>query len=246
MQQLEPLPWTGLCSIGEAQIGGAAAMLCHLRGCKCWQAWERVGACWACGRRVRSSRRRQEVPGGSSAFTHRPAAPRSGGMKRRLSVAISLVGDPLVVYLDEPSTGAGWSGVLACVCWPAGSEEAAPRLASHERSGCCCPPRSPPARPGPGVAPAAVGRDPTGAAGAGSGADHAQHGGGRGAVRQVRVCGAAAPAAGQCRRSGRGGTRVFHRQQRFTSSSLVLLYIACSAQCTCNVASAAAAAHAKP
>ncbi|GMH42708.1 hypothetical protein BSKO_10627 [Bryopsis sp. KO-2023] len=29
----------------------------------------------------------------------------SGGMKRRLSVAISLIGDPLVVYLDEPSTG---------------------------------------------------------------------------------------------------------------------------------------------
>jgi hypothetical protein len=26
-------------------------------------------------------------------------------MKRRLSVAIALVGDPLVVYLDEPSTG---------------------------------------------------------------------------------------------------------------------------------------------
>jgi len=29
----------------------------------------------------------------------------SGGMKRRLSVAISLIGDPLVCYLDEPSTG---------------------------------------------------------------------------------------------------------------------------------------------
>lgn len=29
----------------------------------------------------------------------------SGGMKRRLSVAISFIGDPLVVYLDEPSTG---------------------------------------------------------------------------------------------------------------------------------------------
>jgi ABC-type multidrug transport system ATPase subunit len=28
----------------------------------------------------------------------------SGGMKRRLSVAISLIGDPRVVYLDEPST----------------------------------------------------------------------------------------------------------------------------------------------
>ncbi|CAO2038069.1 unnamed protein product [Urochloa humidicola] len=29
----------------------------------------------------------------------------SGGMKRRLSVAISLIGDPKVVYLDEPSSG---------------------------------------------------------------------------------------------------------------------------------------------
>ena len=29
----------------------------------------------------------------------------SGGMRRRLSVAISLLGDPLVVYLDEPTTG---------------------------------------------------------------------------------------------------------------------------------------------
>ena len=29
----------------------------------------------------------------------------SGGMKRRLSVAISLVGNPKIVYLDEPSTG---------------------------------------------------------------------------------------------------------------------------------------------
>ncbi|KAL2646002.1 hypothetical protein AAZV13_05G025600 [Glycine max] len=29
----------------------------------------------------------------------------SGGMKRRLSVAISLIGDPRVVYMDEPSSG---------------------------------------------------------------------------------------------------------------------------------------------
>ena len=29
----------------------------------------------------------------------------SGGMKRRLSVAISAIGDPRVIYFDEPSTG---------------------------------------------------------------------------------------------------------------------------------------------
>ncbi|GJP54911.1 hypothetical protein CLOM_g13925 [Closterium sp. NIES-68] len=35
----------------------------------------------------------------------KPVHQYSGGMKRRLSVAISLIGDPLVVYMDEPSTG---------------------------------------------------------------------------------------------------------------------------------------------
>ena len=29
----------------------------------------------------------------------------SGGMKRRLSVAISMVGNPQIVFLDEPTTG---------------------------------------------------------------------------------------------------------------------------------------------
>ncbi|CAN6243560.1 unnamed protein product [Urochloa humidicola] len=44
----------------------------------------------------------------------------SGGMKRRLSVAISLIGDPKVVYMDEPSSGldptsrrALWNAVLS-------------------------------------------------------------------------------------------------------------------------------------
>jgi ABC-type multidrug transport system ATPase subunit len=29
----------------------------------------------------------------------------SGGMKRRLSVAISSIGDPKIIFLDEPTTG---------------------------------------------------------------------------------------------------------------------------------------------
>ena len=36
----------------------------------------------------------------------KPCGQFSGGMKRRLSVAISLIGSPTVVFMDEPSTGA--------------------------------------------------------------------------------------------------------------------------------------------
>lgn len=35
----------------------------------------------------------------------RPAATYSGGMRRRLDIAMSLIGDPQVVFLDEPTTG---------------------------------------------------------------------------------------------------------------------------------------------
>ena len=39
----------------------------------------------------------------------KPVGKFSGGMKRRLSVAISFMGNPSVVYLDEPSTVRGHS-----------------------------------------------------------------------------------------------------------------------------------------
>ena len=39
-----------------------------------------------------------------TAFAKKQIHTSSRGMKRRLSVAISIIGDPLVVYLDEPST----------------------------------------------------------------------------------------------------------------------------------------------
>lgn len=35
----------------------------------------------------------------------RPAATYSGGMRRRLDIAMSLIGDPAVIFLDEPTTG---------------------------------------------------------------------------------------------------------------------------------------------
>lgn len=38
-------------------------------------------------------------------FADRPAGTYSGGNKRKLSVAIALIGNPPVVFLDEPSTG---------------------------------------------------------------------------------------------------------------------------------------------
>jgi ABC-type multidrug transport system ATPase subunit len=39
------------------------------------------------------------------AYRHRQAGNLSGGNKRKLSLAIALIGNPLTVTLDEPSTG---------------------------------------------------------------------------------------------------------------------------------------------
>ena len=39
-------------------------------------------------------------------FAHKPCGTYSGGNKRKLSLAVALIGDPAVLFLDEPSTGA--------------------------------------------------------------------------------------------------------------------------------------------
>jgi ABC-type Na+ transport system ATPase subunit NatA len=39
----------------------------------------------------------------------------SGGMRRRLSLAIALIGDPAVVFLDEPTTGYNVYRHMICV-----------------------------------------------------------------------------------------------------------------------------------
>jgi ABC-type cobalamin/Fe3+-siderophores transport system ATPase subunit len=48
----------------------------------------------------------------------KPSGSYSGGMKRRLSVAISLMGSPKVVYLDEPSTVRELGHFV--LCWGSG------------------------------------------------------------------------------------------------------------------------------
>jgi ABC-type multidrug transport system ATPase subunit len=40
-----------------------------------------------------------------TAFENRLTVGLSGGEKRRLSIAISILGNPAVVFLDEPTTG---------------------------------------------------------------------------------------------------------------------------------------------
>ena len=59
-----------------------------------------------------------------------PASTYSGGMRRRLDIAMTLVGDPRIIFLDEPTTG--WTRAAAARCGrsSAGSSPAAPRSSS--------------------------------------------------------------------------------------------------------------------
>ena len=63
----------------------------------------------------------------------------SGGMRRRLDIAMSLIGDPPVIFLDEPTTGLDPRGAPRGLAGRQGARRAAARP--------CCSPRSTSTRP---------------------------------------------------------------------------------------------------
>ncbi|XP_063476663.1 phospholipid-transporting ATPase ABCA7 isoform X5 [Symphalangus syndactylus] len=75
---------------------------------------------------------------GLSWYADRPAGTYSGGNKRKLATAVALVGDPAVVFLDEPTTGMDpsarrflWNSLLAVV-----REGRSVMLTSHSMEEC--------------------------------------------------------------------------------------------------------------
>ncbi|XP_060072042.1 uncharacterized protein LOC132551915 [Ylistrum balloti] len=71
-------------------------------------------------------------------FADRTVHTYSGGMKRKLSIAIALLGDPQVVFLDEPTTGMDpvakrlvWNCLMTCV-----KNQQAVVLTSHSMEEC--------------------------------------------------------------------------------------------------------------
>uniref|UniRef100_A0A2K6K140 ATP binding cassette subfamily A member 7 n=1 Tax=Rhinopithecus bieti TaxID=61621 RepID=A0A2K6K140_RHIBE len=75
---------------------------------------------------------------GLSRYADRPAGTYSGGNKRKLATAVALVGDPAVVFLDEPTTGMDpsarrflWNSLLAVV-----REGRSVMLTSHSMEEC--------------------------------------------------------------------------------------------------------------
>ena len=51
-------------------------------------------------------------------FENRCAGTLSGGNKRKLSVAVAMIGAPKILFLDEPSTGAFSPSGVSCVSCP--------------------------------------------------------------------------------------------------------------------------------
>ena len=86
----------GLCACGSVQLFTLQVtehmlFYARLKGVHIAEEWDHVQSLLRCV--------------GLRRYQNRLASQLSGGMQRRLSVAISLCGDPSIVILDEPTTG---------------------------------------------------------------------------------------------------------------------------------------------
>ena len=79
-------------------------------------------------------------------FANKAAGSLSGGNKRKLSVAIAMIGDPRIVFLDEPSTGMDpvarrfmWE-VIANISTRSANGQCSVILTTHSMEGMYCAP----------------------------------------------------------------------------------------------------------
>ena len=95
---MTPAAATATCAPGSASSCSPPASRRSSPSASCWR-------CTAAGIRARSRRRTSSTSSSSTPRRDTKAGELSGGQRRRLDLALGLVGDPDVLFLDEPTTG---------------------------------------------------------------------------------------------------------------------------------------------